>query len=487
MLLDRSESHELVLVLDAPDEVLRRAGVVATQHSTPGRTTLRVEPVRLEPEIGRADGIVEAELADGRHAREVLRERLGGLGLPPRGELRCMVSLDVRRERGVLQIDDARIELTLDHVRARRPGAAGVHEFSELVLELREGTTADLDATAQRLGRALGAEPTTTERYPYVREPLGLPPFEDEHVEPTLGGRDRVAAAARELGRSLLRRMLGHETGTRVGLDPEQLHKMRVTVRRLRTLVRVLGPAFGKPTRRLLRGELRWLARELGRVRDLDVQRLAVPAWRAVHGGVALGESGWDAVEEALGRRWDAQQRELVRVLDGERYCRLVTTAEVVFESEEEGPRAGRERLGRALPELLQPSMRRFSKAHLRFRRTGEMDDAHRLRLAAKELRYSFELFSSLWSKGVERRLRRLGTFQDALGRQQDAVVARHLVEDLLDDARERPAHAFVLGQLHGESTAVVRDGPREVQEALGGLRPDEVLARLERAARRVR
>lgn len=485
-LLDRSESRALELVLDTPAEALRAAGLTAWQRNEPGRSRLLVEPVSLVPAI-RRDGLpLHAELVDGRNVGDVLHERLQGwLDAPVAEGLSCVVSQELRHERARLRRDDLEVELALDHIEARRPDAAGRHAFTELRALHVGGSPTTFASTVQQLARALSAEPATEARYPYLRQQLGLPPFYVDEPEPSIDPRARVGVVARMVGRSLLWRMRQHEAGTRVGLDPEQLHKMRVATRRLRSALRVLGEAFATPTRRVLRAELRWLAQVLGRVRDLDVQRLALPGWRATHAGLPLGERGWDEVEQALAKRWDRAQRELVEVLGSERYRRLLAIAEAAFGSDET-TKVGRRRLARVLPELLRQPMRRFAKAHDRFRRTGVMDDAHRLRIEAKGLRYAFELFGSLWGRGAQRRLRRLVAFQDALGEQQDAVVARGMVEQLLGEAEDRPAYAFVLGQLHGASTEVIARGPTVVREALEGLRADDVLARLERAARRV-
>jgi CHAD domain-containing protein len=68
-----------------------------------------------------------------------------------------------------------------------------------------------------------------------------------------------------------LRAIHAHARGARVGRDPEDLHEMRVAVRRLRAILRAGRALFERKWTEDLRGELRWLGRALGRVRDLDV------------------------------------------------------------------------------------------------------------------------------------------------------------------------------------------------------------------------
>lgn len=482
-LIDGSTMRALDQYLDTPDERLRAAGLSARQRSEPGRAGLRVEAVALDPAIVGPDGALEAELADGRDALALLRDLLEDRLVLPDSGLQCMATLDVEHEHGRLRGPEHVAELWLDHVRARRPGVAGHVDFVSLRARHLEGSAVAFEAAVQQLARRLSAEPSTDRSYPYVRRMLGMPAFFVDEAEPVLDRRDRVATAARRLTGALLRQMRRHERGARVGLDPEQVHKMRVATRRLRGALQVLGPAFSTPTRRRLRAELRWLARALGRVRDLDVHRMALPRWRREHGGLAIAEPGWQVLEDQLRARWHVAHRELRHALDSERYRRLCAAAEAAFGADEDGGKRGRKRLGPSLWPLLRRSIRSFGRAHERFRRTLTMEDAHRLRIEAKGLRYAFELLSPLFGRGTERRVRRLVVFQDALGQLQDAAVARALVEQLLETAEPDLAYAFVLGQLHGASAATLEGGPEVVRAAIEGLRADEALAHLRRVA----
>src|SRR4026208_864567 len=68
-----------------------------------------------------------------------------------------------------------------------------------------------------------------------------------------------------------LAEIVENEPGTRLGKDPDCLHRMRVATRGARSALRVAGPLFEDKWSASLRGELSWLGNVLGSVRDLDV------------------------------------------------------------------------------------------------------------------------------------------------------------------------------------------------------------------------
>ena len=64
--------------------------------------------------------------------------------------------------------------------------------------------------------------------------------------------------------------LLAYEAGTRSGADPEDLHQMRVALRRMRSVLKLSGALVGDGAEPV-RAELGWLGQSLGEVRDYDV------------------------------------------------------------------------------------------------------------------------------------------------------------------------------------------------------------------------
>ena len=80
-----------------------------------------------------------------------------------------------------------------------------------------------------------------------------------------------AVAHLRAMLRAQHEQLLRHDPGVRVGGEPEDVHAMRVAVRRSRAVLRVAKPMLDPDWVDGLRTELEWLGDNLAPVRDLDV------------------------------------------------------------------------------------------------------------------------------------------------------------------------------------------------------------------------
>ena len=157
---------------------------------------------------------------------------------------------------------------------------------------------------------------------------------------------DHVAEAGRKVLRFHLARMLAREPGTRMGVDLEELHGMRVATRRQRAAWRVFGDSFRRKRTTRYRNGLREIAARLGAVRDLDVLLEAADHYRK-----DLPVTEQRALEPLLAD-WRAHRDDalvlLTRELDSEDYQRWVEDyREFVRTDGRRGPagRPGRRRI----------------------------------------------------------------------------------------------------------------------------------------------
>lgn len=219
-----------------------------------------------------------------------------------------------------------------------------------------------------------------------------------------------------------------------IAREPDAVHRMRVATRRLRSVLSTYSALYAEVP--LKRRRLRWLADELGKVRDLEVLRTRFAK--------RLGEERpeWFAALEAQER--DAYGP-LEQVMRRERTAKLLDAAAAlaeapVFASAAERPAA--DVLGPIVEASRQDMLRALAAV-------GGAEDAdaarHRARNAAKKTRYTADAAAVLGedAEAVAAEAKRI---QNRFGRCQDDAVAIAYLEahapdsPLLEDERRRHA-----------------------------------------------
>jgi len=255
-------------------------------------------------------------------------------------------------------------------------------------------------------------------RRPVTPERLGLAPLP---VAAT--AKDPVARHVRAALHAQTLAMLHYEHGTRTGEDPEDLHQMRVAVRRLRA---VLKSAPGSvPDCERLRAELGWLGGALGPVRDLDVliDRLRAEADDFPDDERAVAATLLDGlVAERLGAR-----ERLTAALNSPRYRTLLTHLAQAANSEVD-PDAPRPEL----MDLVRAPYRKLRRAVQALPADPPDEQLHRLRILGKRLRYAAELVRPIAGKQLKDLVRATKELQEVLGEHQDACVAEQEVRRLV-------------------------------------------------------
>lgn len=218
----------------------------------------------------------------------------------------------------------------------------------------------------------------------------------------------------------------GNEWGVMAGTDPESVHQARVGVRRLRALLALWRRA---PLPVGLDAELRWLAAVLGAARDWEV--LAGQTLPQLLGAAAATDAAQAALLHAAAAVAAGKRRQAAAALMSLRYQRLLWRLERWQASLPLQPALAVDdfadrQLHRCGQRLARRGRRKGGKGGGRLRRY------HRLRIAAKQLRYAAELFYSLYRpQRLDPLLARLGQLQDALGLLNDSEAACALLRQL--------------------------------------------------------
>jgi putative phosphoesterase len=213
--------------------------------------------------------------------------------------------------------------------------------------------------------------------------------------------------------------------GVESGEDIENVHKMRVTSRRIRAAMPLFRPCFRKKRYKEWLKEIRKVTRFLGAARDLDVQIAFVEnyARKLDVGKSSIGPNL--LLNSYKNRRVDAQSR----VLSGLEELRNSSVLQSIRESCQQ-----------TLKELanvpIDPSSVQ-EKAYLHV--LAKVDDFlamedcvyrendvlrhHEMRICAKWLRYTMEVFSPLYEGGLSEQIAAIKSFQDTLGEMHDCDV----------------------------------------------------------------
>jgi inorganic triphosphatase YgiF len=340
-------------------------------------------------------------------------------------------------------------ELVLDQGELQR---GALHEpISEIELELKSGDAAPLFdfalALQQEIPLRLGNASKSARGYAMMHPaPPPLVKAEPVRLKPAMCAEDALKAIAA----SCIAQIQGNEDGVMQDGDPEHLHQMRVGLRRLRSLLKMFEDAAPLPAG--LDQELRWLGQELGAARDWEVlaDDTLSQLMQAHPGEPALLPLQQAAQAEARARRATAGQ-----ALGSVRYARLMLRLIAWLHGERWRQDAAPEQLAalaapvkRYARRVLKEGTRRMAR---RARKLAAADGParHRLRIAAKRMRYTTEFFASLYSaRQVRRFVRALSALQDTLGQLNDAAVARKAVREL---AAPQPAQALGAGIAIGQ------------------------------------
>ena len=393
----------------------------STYYDTPEHRLVSVG-ITLRRRVENGRGLWQLKLPEGAARREI--EAPGGPARPPneiadllpalvRGrDLAPVAKLKTRREGVRVSNGGGAAEVVHDAVTildARRV----VGRFDELEVELVEGEDNALGPIGKTLRRA-GAR--VGEFVPKVFRVLGKPAPD---TAPALAGEAEVL---REALAEQVREILTHDPGTRLGSDPEELHDMRVAVRRLLAFLKTAEDALEPEWRDDLRARLKWLGGELGPVRDLDVltDRLRDEA-------TSLDEPEARATGRLVdGLEKDRQQARsaMVASLRSDPYYELLDDLE-------EAARTPRITGDVELTDLAAKAFRKLRKQANEI--TAESDDAalHEVRKTAKKARYAAELAGPVAGKRAARFVKQAKAFQDVVGEHQDAVVAEERLREL--------------------------------------------------------
>jgi CHAD domain-containing protein len=439
------DTHDLRLIRNGITLRRRRGGSDAGWHlKLPlGGDTRR----EIRRPLGRGGRTVPAELA-----RLVQGYTRGG-------QLRPVARINTRRQVFTLvdAAGDSLAELAADDVSAQTLGdETAISQWSEVELELTGGgpkLLKDADARLRREGLQLAGNRAKLERA--LSGQLG-----DAEQRAAADGQRPVPAGS--AGAAVLA-YLEQQVARLKALDPmvradepDAVHQMRVTSRRLRSTLQSFGQVIpGSQTTQLVT-ELKWLGVVLGTARDAEVLAARLDRGvREIPPELILGPVQAHVTEHFAPLQAGAREAVLA-ALDSARYFALLDALDELSAAPPLSAAAAQPASG-VLPGEARRAYRRTAKRMRQARRTppgpGRDVAYHEARKAAKRARYAGEAVSPALGKPARRFTTQMKQVQTVLGDHQDAIVARGVDRDLGISAHLAGENAFSYGLLYERET----------------------------------
>ena len=431
--------------------------------------------VTLRRRRGGKDPGWHLKLPVGPHTRREIRLPLGRAGRTEPAELASLVRVytrgeplvpvariaTVRRTRTLLDEAGASLaEVVADEVSAQTLGdATTLSSWREVEVELTGGDRHLLRAADKRL-RRVGLRPAA--RTAKLERALAgqLPSANGDGRPGGLGSSADVVMAYVEEQAGKLKAfdpMVRRD-------EPDSVHQMRVTTRRLRSTFQSFGTVLRAADTRHVGNELRWLSHVLGDARDSEVLAEHIQG-DVEHMPPELVMGPVKArLREHFAPLAARTRKAVLEALDSERYFTVLNELDQILASPPLGPDA-------ALPAkkgLARPVARTYRQTDRRMRRAERADAGeatnialHGARRAAKRARYAAEVVSPAYGHPARRFTKQMKKVQTSLGAHQDAVIARNTIREIGVRAHLEGENAFTFGLLYEHNTCAARDAER--------------------------
>lgn len=361
-----------------------------------------------------------------------------------------IVTLNTTRTPTIVHsVDGARLVEIVDDVVTVRHDGRVVSVFREVEVEALDPSHPETDAVMQQVSDLLlrfGAEPSSVSKAASALGPQAAePPDVPAHPLPSPDG--LAVDAIRATLSKHVRHLLMADVGVRRDL-PDSVHQLRVAARRLRSALSTFAPLLNAEITTELRDELRWLASELGAIRDTEVmiERLDLHA-------AQLADEDDEArcraaIDPLLRLRISAARSSALAALRSDRHQQLVDdlmNAAVHPPVNDAAFAPCRE----VLPPLVRRTWRKLAASVADLEIDGPSAPWHEARIKAKRARYTAESVEGVFGKSMRRLALALAEVTEVLGDHQDAHVAQTLIREIAGQASTDGMTGLSLGLLH--------------------------------------
>jgi triphosphatase len=459
----KQSENEVSIYFDTKRLKLKRSGLTLRIRKANGRYIQTIKSDEASPfERGEWEKEIEDCRPDLNDADASPLEPLGLKKL--RKRLRPVFETRVQRTTYPLRHKSCEIELAID--RGEIDAGRNSLPLWEAELELKQGDRARLFEVARSFAAATSAElavKSKAERGYDLLAGDAAAVVKAEEVE--LAADMPAKAAFQSIASTCLKQVVANKPAILSG-NAEGIHQMRIGLRRLRAAISLFAYMVSDAEVRTIKAELKWITNELGPAREFDVflTKVVAPLERQ-HARLV----GMRSLSQDLEDRREAARKRALTAVCSKRFRELTLNIAAWLETghwrkpqdlllrefcEEPIDIAAQAQLGRG-----------WKKIRKRGRRLAKLDPRarHKLRIAAKKLRYATEFYQTVFAgrKQQKRRaafLSNLKDLQDCLGDLNDIFMHEKLATGMArakgTRSPQRTKELFAAGLLAGHEEA---------------------------------
>lgn len=459
-----TRKHLKSVYYDTPERTLRRNGELARSSERRSFRANREDRRRGRPAAPwRVGGERSLACPDLALAMPFIPEKLrASLEAQP---LEAVFTADMHRHARIIDLPSGTVEVAFD----RGVLAAGDRSMpvSEIELELKGGSTSTIYEIALRLAEHGAVRPSIRSKSargfdlvagtaPSARRPRKL------RLEPSITLDESFAAILRSCFHHLLQSLPAAADGR----NPEGVHQLRVSLRRLRSALDLMRSAGALSNLAALRSEAKWLAQNLSAARDWDVFQLeTLPTIAKACPAVA----GFDALDRVAAKCQSDAYRKAHHALDDRRCAIFLIGLGGWIETRGWRNDVAAEDLGQFAEPAVNFAERIPSEQYAKVLKRGRrfkslgVEDLHRLRLATKRLRYLGEFLLPLYEdrKSARKFSRGLAALQEQLGAFNDMAITASLLDGLAAEAPDSATAAAAIAGWQARASVDVQPSLR--------------------------
>ncbi|MEN9879780.1 MAG: hypothetical protein RIQ55_426 [Pseudomonadota bacterium] len=406
---------------DTPEKSLVGLGLAVEETRVLRKTILTVTQIFGQPQVWSAPttpGTFDfATLIDTPEIAEQLTQLANAL-VP-------VYAIETSQRQWTVQIRSAQVEVTLEEGQISTGDGASqrTHRFCEIELRLHQGQSAALYGVARLLSRLLRLHPISDSlRQRAIAFSAGdvARPVKARRVK--VDAKDSVISVFKQLAWISLHQLQANESGVFAPNNVEFIHQARVSLRRLRTALKLFGSEL--PPEFADKWGLAWrdVGEQLGSARNWDVFCTEILPDIEVDLGNVPDVS--DLKEFAQDQR-DKAHAQTQAWMKSRRYSlTMIAFCEALLAL----PDRKAERISNFADKALKKRHKRFCRG-AKVAHTLSAEARHEVRIDLKKLRYTIDFFESLYPQKLLRPfLAGLAETQELLGHMNDLVTCEALL-----------------------------------------------------------